>query len=95
MSFAFVVPCHGRHELAAVCLRQLRRTCDALAWNGLPATAVVVAHDSRFEALADELDFAYVRQRNHPLGRRWNDGYERAAQEYRRARRRERVEVAA
>ena len=27
-SLWFVVPAHGRLELAAICLRQLRRTCD-------------------------------------------------------------------
>lgn len=25
----FVVPVHGRLQLAAICLQQLRRTCDA------------------------------------------------------------------
>lgn len=27
---AFIVPAHKRFDLARVCLRQLRRTCDAL-----------------------------------------------------------------
>jgi hypothetical protein len=34
-SLMFVVPVHGRLQLASICLRQLRRTCDALIDNGI------------------------------------------------------------
>lgn len=74
----FVVPAHGRFSLTAVCLRQLARTCDALADEGVAASAVVIADDENFET-ADALGFATVRRENRPLGRRWNDGYELAA----------------
>lgn len=73
----FVVPACGRFEMARACLRQLRRTCDALCEEGLYATAVVVADDENLD-VADELGFATVRRRNRPLGRKWNDGYELA-----------------
>jgi hypothetical protein len=48
-SLCFVVPAHGRHAIAEVCLRQLRRTCDALAHRGIYASAVVIANDANLE----------------------------------------------
>lgn len=80
-SLAFVVACHGRHELASACLRQLRRTCDELALLDVGATAVLVSDEEIFERLAGELGFEHVRQANAPLGRKWNDGFERASVE--------------
>lgn len=77
-SLAFVVPCHGREQLAGACLRQLRRTCDELAADGLDATAVLVGDEPVFERVAAELVFEFVRQANSPLGRKWNDGFEAA-----------------
>jgi hypothetical protein len=38
-SLWFICPAHGRAKLTAICLRQLRRTCDALAADGVAATA--------------------------------------------------------
>jgi hypothetical protein len=73
----FVVPAHGRLEKTEVCLRQLRRTCDAAASQGIRASAVVVAADENLET-AKALGFAAVRQQNRPLGRKWNDGYQYA-----------------
>jgi hypothetical protein len=67
---AFVVPVHGRHRLATVCLRQLRRVCDQLG----DATAVIVGDDENFKKLATELWFDFVYSANTPLGRKWNDG---------------------
>jgi hypothetical protein len=78
---AFVLPCHQRHDLAAICLRQLRRTCDALTATGLEATAVLVSDETYFADLAAELGFDHVRQANKPLGRKWNDGYEHAGRQ--------------
>lgn len=74
-SLWFVVPARGRLEKTRVCLRQLRRTCDALKDFGLDATAAVVADDENLET-AKELGFWGVRQLNDPLGRKWNDGYQ-------------------
>ena len=79
-SLWFVVPAHGREALAAVCLRQLRRTCNALAKGGIDATAVVIADDGNLDVAAD-LGFGTVEQGNDFLGRKFNDGYEFAARE--------------
>lgn len=75
MSLWFVVPAHGRLDLARVCLRNLRRTCDVLTDDGLVATAVVIADDENLD-LARELDFATIREGNAALGRKWNHGYQ-------------------
>jgi hypothetical protein len=76
----FVVPAHGRLNLARVCLRQLRRTCDVLTDGGIEASAVVIASDQNLD-LADELGFATVREENGALGRRLNHGYQAACDE--------------
>lgn len=76
-SLWFIVPAHGRVEVAAVCLRQLRRTCDTLTENGILASAVVIADDDNL-GVARDLGFATVERENRPLGRKWNDGYELA-----------------
>lgn len=74
----FVVPAHGRYDIARACLRQLARTCENLASSSIDATAVVVADDDNFDT-ARELGFGTVRRENEPLGRKWNDGFELAA----------------
>lgn len=66
----FVVPVHGRHEIATVCLRQLRVVCDEIG----DATAVLVGAEKVFSDLADELSFWWVNSPNSPLGTKWNDG---------------------
>lgn len=76
-SIWFLVPAHGRVALTEVCLRQLRRTCNALEANGMRASAVVVADDENLEN-AHALGFATVERPNAPLGRKWNDAYELA-----------------
>lgn len=73
----FVVPAHGRLELSRICLRQLRRTCDALADRDIEATAVVIACDENLDT-ARELGFATVERDNHWLSRRFNDGIQLA-----------------
>lgn len=75
---AFVVPAHERFDLARVCLRQLRRTCDALEDEGFLATAIVVSDDANL-VTARRLDFATIKRDNSKLGTRWNDGFEFAA----------------
>lgn len=76
-SLWFVVPAHGRHHLTAICLRQLRRTCDALVDNGVEATAVVIACDENL-GVARELGFGTVERDNRFLSRRFNDGLQLA-----------------
>lgn len=79
-SLWFIVPAHGRHDIARVCLKQLRRACDALTWGGIRSTAVIVADDDNLN-IAHELGFHGYEQTNEPLGRKWNDGYELACRE--------------
>lgn len=73
----FVVPAHGRHALTAICLRQLRRTCDALTGEGIEATAVVIASDENLDT-ARALGFGTIERDNRFLGRRYNDGIQLA-----------------
>lgn len=72
-SLWFVMPAHGRHELARICMRQLRRTCDQLERNGVRASAVVIADDDNLDT-ARALGFAWAERNNRFLGRRFNDG---------------------
>jgi hypothetical protein len=76
-SLWFVVPAHGRQRLTAICLRQLRRTCDALTENGIEATAVVIANDENLDTARD-LEFGTVERDNRFLSRRFNDGIQLA-----------------
>lgn len=73
----FVIPAAGRLEIADVCLRQLRRTCDALTDRGILASAVVVADDENLD-IARAQGFGTVERDNTQLGRKINDGYELA-----------------
>jgi hypothetical protein len=78
-SLMFVVPVHGRLGLAAICLRQLRRTCDALIEDGVRATAVIVSDEKTLLELDPlELGFGTVVRDNDYLGRRFNDGIQLA-----------------
>lgn len=78
----FVVPVHGRRQLAAICLRQLRRTCDALTEHGIHATAVVIADRSNLRDMAGRLEnmlgFATVERDNTFVSRKFNDGIQLA-----------------
>jgi hypothetical protein len=78
----FVVPVHGRLPLAAICLRQLRRTCDALRQEGVEATAVIVADRPNLRELnrrlKGNLGFGTVERDNQFLSRRFNDGIQLA-----------------
>lgn len=73
----FCVPVHGRVELARICLRQLRRTCDALTAEGIEASAVIVGNDENLDT-ARELGFATFERDNLYLSRKYNDGFELA-----------------
>jgi hypothetical protein len=76
-SLWFIVPAHGRQQLASICLAQLRRTCDALTDNGVDATAVVVADDDNLDTGRD-LGFTVYRRDNRFVSRRFNDGIQAA-----------------
>lgn len=76
----FIVPAHGRLEIANVCLRQLRRTCEALGDRGIAASAVVIADDENLD-IARSVGFNTVERDNAFLGRKMNDGYELAGRE--------------
>lgn len=77
----FIVPAHGRLGLAAVCLRQLKRTCDRMRDLGVDASAVVIACDENLE-VARDLGFGTVDRDNLFMGRRLNDGYQLAGREH-------------
>lgn len=78
-SLWFVVPVHGRLPLARICLRQLRRTCDALIDHGVAATAVIVSDQDTLNTVDPQtLRFGWVRRDNQFLGRRFNDGIQLA-----------------
>jgi hypothetical protein len=80
-SLWFIVPAHGRAQLARICLRQLRRTCDALTENGINATAVVIADDENLDT-ARELGFGTVERDNVSTSRKYNDGFQLAFDPY-------------
>ncbi len=74
-SLTFVMPVHGRLDLAGICLRQLRRTCDALTANNLRASAVVVSDKETLRKLdPTALGFAAMERENDFLSARFNDG---------------------
>lgn len=82
-SLWFVVPVHGRLPLAAICLRQLKRTCDALAVDyGIDATAVVITDGASIRDLYKQtfglFGFATVERDNQYLSRKFNDGIQLA-----------------
>jgi len=77
MSLWFVVPAHGRLPLTRICLRQLRRTCDALVAEGIEASAVVIACDENLDT-ARELGFGTVERDNNFVSKRFNDGIQLA-----------------
>jgi hypothetical protein len=76
-SLWFVVPASGRAQLARICLRQLRRTCDALTDSGIEATAVVIADDENLDT-ARQFGFGTVQRDNRFLSARFNDGIQLA-----------------
>jgi hypothetical protein len=73
----FCMPAHGRLQLARICMRQLRRTCDALCAEGIEASAIVVATDENLDS-AREFGFGTVERDNRFLARRFNDALQLA-----------------
>lgn len=76
-SLWFIVPAHGRQQLAGICLRQLRRTCDALVENGIEATAAVIADDENL-VTAGDLGFGTIERDNQFVSAKYNDGIQLA-----------------
>jgi hypothetical protein len=76
-SLLFCMPAHGRLQLAQICMRQLRRTCDTLEQEGVRASAVVVACDENLDT-ARELGFGTIERDNRYLSRRFNDALQLA-----------------
>jgi hypothetical protein len=76
-SLWFIVPVHGRAQLTSICLRQLRRTCDALNAEGVEATAVVIGDDENLDT-ARELGFGVVERDNSFVSAKYNDGIQLA-----------------
>lgn len=81
-SLWFVVPVHGRLPLAAICLRQLRHTCDMLIEHGIDASAVVIADRPNMHEIKRRtkglLGFGSIVRDNQYLSRRFNDGIQLA-----------------
>jgi hypothetical protein len=78
-SLWFVIPSFGRIPLARICLRQLRRTCDALYEEGVDASAVIVSdHDSLKELDVLDLKFGWVVRDNDYTSAKFNDGIQLA-----------------
>jgi hypothetical protein len=78
-SLWFCVPVFGRIELASICLRQLRRTCDALIEAGVDASAVVVGDEMDLAELRpDELGFGEVERDNAFTSAKFNDAIQLA-----------------
>lgn len=73
----FCMPAYGRLRLAEICMRQLRRTCDALCAEGIEASAIVVADDANLDT-ARNLGFGTVRRDNTFVSKRFNDGIQLA-----------------
>jgi hypothetical protein len=72
-----VVPAYRRFELTAICLRQLRRTCDALTNEGVEAHAVIVADDENLDTARD-LGFSTYERDNQFTSAKFNDGIQSA-----------------
>lgn len=78
-SLWFCVPVHGRIPLAQICLRQLRRTCDALRQEGINASAVIVSDQDTLDDLdVLGLRFGWVARDNDYTSAKFNDGIQLA-----------------
>lgn len=78
-SLWLIIPAWRRYDVTRVSFPQLQDCLETLAIvHGIDANAVVVGDDDNLD-LADQYGFDTVRQVNQPLARKWNDGYEYAA----------------
>ena len=85
MNLALVIPCHGRYELTEIGLDQ-KLWLQECVRNADPAHDVqlqvfVVSEDDKHKAMAEARGFRFVPSDNSALGKRWNDGYQEAANE--------------
>jgi hypothetical protein len=78
-SFWFVTPAHRRYELSEIVFHQRNLKLSQFRSMGLEAHAVVVADDKNLE-IAERFGFHTIEQDNMYLGRRFNVGYEYAAE---------------
>jgi hypothetical protein len=78
ISLWFITPAHGRVALARICFAQHAWAHRQLAKHGIDATSCVIADDRNLDA-ARALGFVTLERENEPLGRKFNDGYEKAA----------------
>lgn len=79
MKVALITPAWQRFELTAICLRQKKAMFEELADWGIEGTVVVVADDENLK-VAEDLGFVAVDHPNDVLGRKFNAGYEKAAE---------------
>jgi hypothetical protein len=76
-SLLFVTPAWQRYDLTRLCLWQLRLTCDALAGEGLTASAIVIADDENLDT-AREFGFGTIERDNRATSAKYNDGIQLA-----------------
>jgi len=77
-SLWFIVPAHGRFQLTAICLAQLRRTCENLRTEaGIDATAVVIGDDFNLRT-ARMMGFGTISRGNQFPSKKFNDGIQLA-----------------
>lgn len=77
MKLVFVTPAWRRLTLSRICFAQRQNLIEDLSKSGIEATCVVVSDDANLDT-AKEFGFETVVRDNRYLGRRFNDGYERA-----------------
>ena len=79
-SLWLIIPAWGRYEVTQIAFPQLADCCDTLtAVHGIDAHAVVIGNDENL-AYARQHGFDTIEQTNQPLARKWNDGYQHAAE---------------
>lgn len=79
MKIAFVSAAWRRPGVTQLALAQRAHLCEELAGRGHDATAVIVADDENLE-IAEGFGFHTREQNNSYLGRKFNDGFELAAE---------------
>lgn len=80
MRLFFVTPAFRRYALAEVCFDQWKQVSAALAAHGVELRVVVISDDDNLD-IARAAGFDTVERDNRWLGRRFNDGYEHAAEQ--------------
>lgn len=78
-SLWLIIPAFRRYDVSAVSFPQLARCLEELPHLGVTGRAIVIGDDRNLD-LAAQHGFDTLRQTNDPLARKWNDGYEYAAE---------------